>query len=134
MIEKFEELLTQFEDTLIEIAHINSVISEHPDAPPSVRGTLRGYQQRQQQLTSALTDAYRNALEAAAEPQWHWVADGGLPDMARPFFALRVRPDGSQFINEDIVTSTAGTYDRLIAWMYCRVARPTVVPVREVSK
>ena len=53
---RLADIVEKLEDTQVEIAHIENVISQRSDTPASVLATLRGFHKRQQQLEVAFAN------------------------------------------------------------------------------
>jgi len=53
---RLADIVEKLEETQVEIAHIENVISQHPDMPASAFATLRGFHKRQQQLEAAFAN------------------------------------------------------------------------------
>ncbi len=120
---RLSDIVEKLEDTQVEIAHINNVISERSDTPPSVLATLRGYQKRQQQLEVAFANkaseqfldvcSCRLFAEAGDEPPQ-------LPSVANALLRFQTvysvtysaldRPKKTTQVSADVVAATTFNY------------------------
>ena len=57
---RLADIVEKLEDTQMEIAQLESVISQRPDTPASALATLRGFHKRQQQLEVAFANTASN--------------------------------------------------------------------------